>query len=106
MPANLVNVTLREASISGGTLAPGSPETVQLGTLLPGESATAKFQIISQRTGSITFSNLTTSDDSLVGRFRLRAGVDERLPLGEAAWAHDRLEKKEVAGRLVLEPVH
>jgi hypothetical protein len=78
VPANLVNVTLREASISGGTLAPGSPETVQLGTLLPGESATAKFRIISQRTGAITFSNLTTSDDSLVGRFRLRAGVDER----------------------------
>jgi hypothetical protein len=77
-PANLVNVTLNSLSISGGILAPGQNETVELGTILPGQTATAKFRIIAQRTGAITFSNLTTSDDSLVGRFRLRAGVDER----------------------------
>ena len=76
VPANLVNVTLNSLSISGGVLE--SPETVELGTILPGQTATAKFRIRSQRTGAITFSNLTTSDDSLVGRFRLRAGVDER----------------------------
>ncbi|MBW8874308.1 MAG: zinc-binding dehydrogenase [Acidobacteria bacterium] len=28
------------------------------------------------------------------------------LPLADAAHAHDRLEKREVAGRLVLAPVH
>ncbi len=75
-PANLVNVTLNNNSISGGILE--SDETVELGTILPGQTATATFRIRSQRTGAITFSNITTSDDSLVGRFRLHAGVDER----------------------------
>lgn len=74
--ANLVQVTLARASISGGVLA--SDETVQLGTILPGQSATARFKIISQRTGAISFSNITTSDDSLLGQFRLRMGVDDR----------------------------
>ena len=36
----------------------------------------------------------------------LRSWVSDVLPLHEAARAHDRLERKEVAGRLVLEPVH
>ncbi|HEX8310771.1 MAG TPA: carboxypeptidase-like regulatory domain-containing protein, partial [Chthoniobacteraceae bacterium] len=75
-PANLVNVTLNRNSISGGVLE--SEETVQLGTILPGQTGTATFRIRAQRTGAITFSNLTTSDDSVVGRFRLKAGVDER----------------------------
>ena len=75
-PANLVNVSLNRNSVSGGILE--SDETVELGTLLPGQTATAMFRIRSQRTGAITFSNLTTSDDSLVGRFRLRTGIDER----------------------------
>lgn len=35
----------------------------------------------------------------------LRSWVSDVLPLHEAARAHDRLERKEVAGRLVLEPV-
>jgi hypothetical protein len=74
--ANLVSVSLNANSISGGILE--SDETVQLGTIAPGETATATFRIRAQRTGAITFSNLTTSDDSLVGRFRLRAGIDER----------------------------
>jgi len=73
--ANLVNVTLRGTSISGGVLE--SPETVELGSILPGQTATAKFRVRAQRTGSITFSNLSTSDDSLAGRFRLSMGVDE-----------------------------
>jgi hypothetical protein len=75
-PANLVSVTLSRNSISGGVLE--SPETVQLGNLLPGQTATATFRVRAQRTGAISFSNLTTSDDSLVGRFRLRMGIDER----------------------------
>ena len=32
----------------------------------------------SLRTGAVSFSNITTSDDSVVGRFRLKMGVDER----------------------------
>ncbi len=74
--ANLVQVTLPAAAISGGVLE--SDSTVVLGTIQPGETATAKFRIRAQRTGAITFSNLTTSDESLVGRFRLRVGLDER----------------------------
>src|SRR5262249_8533158 len=78
--ANVVQVTLNAASISGGVLE--SDETVPLGTIAPGETATAKFHIRAQRTGAITFSDLTTSDDSLIGRFRLRMGIDERgVPL-------------------------
>ena len=76
VPANLVTVTLNKNSISGGVLE--SDESVVLGTILPGETETATYRIRAQRTGSITFSNLTTSDDSLVGRFRLRTGIDER----------------------------
>ncbi|MDB6037199.1 MAG: LamG domain protein jellyroll fold domain protein, partial [Verrucomicrobiales bacterium] len=75
-PANLVQVTLTSASLSGGTLE--SPETVQLGTILPGQSATAIYRVRSQRTGAISFSNLTTSDDSVQGRFHLSMGIDER----------------------------
>src|SRR5207253_1005978 len=74
--ANLVNVTLPQTALSGGVLE--TAETVQLGTIKPGETATARFGIRSQRTGTISFSNLSTSDDSLVGRFKLRAGIDER----------------------------
>ena len=75
-PANLVRVSLRSTSISGGVLLSG--ETVELGTLLPGQSATATFHILSQRTGSVSFSNLTTSDDSTQGRFNLSMSIDER----------------------------
>jgi D-arabinose 1-dehydrogenase-like Zn-dependent alcohol dehydrogenase len=42
----------------------------------------------------------------LVETGAIRSWVSDVLPLREAARAHDRLEKKEVAGRLVLEPVH
>ncbi len=77
-PANLVNVTLNKNSISGAELEDETRPTVELGTLRPGESATATFRMRALRTGAIRFSNLTTSDDSTVGRFRLSMGVDER----------------------------
>ncbi len=75
-PANLVRVTLPSTALSGGVLE--TPETVELGTILPGQSATATYRIRSQRTGAISFSNLTTSDDSTAGRFVLGMGIDER----------------------------
>jgi hypothetical protein len=74
--ANLVSVELNANNVSGGILE--SPARVELGTIAPGETRSAVFRIRSQKTGSITFSNLTTSDDSVIGRFRLKAGVDER----------------------------
>ncbi len=76
--ANLVSVTLPEASISGAEFAdPEFDGTIELGTILPGETATAEFELLAQRTGSITFSQLT-SDSDVTGRFRLKMGVDER----------------------------
>jgi hypothetical protein len=74
--ANFVSVSLAPASLSGGVLL--SESTVSLGTILPGQSATARFHIQAQRTGAVSFSNLTTGDDSVQGRFRLRMGIDER----------------------------
>lgn len=76
-PANLVSLTLPAASLSGAVFEPGTPEVAELGTILPGETATASFRLRAQRTGAITFSQLT-SDSDIVGRFRLRMGVDER----------------------------
>lgn len=77
-PANLVQITLNKNSISGARLEDETQQTVELGTLLPGQSATATFRLRSLRTGAVSFSNLTTSEDSVVGRLRLSMGVDER----------------------------
>ena len=74
--ANLVSVSLNKLALSGVVLL--SDEKVDLGNLAPGESATATFRLRSQRTGSVYFSNLTTSDDSVRGRLNLFMGVDER----------------------------
>jgi hypothetical protein len=76
-PANLVRVTLPQSALSGASFEPGTTDAVELGTLLPGETATAEWRLRALRTGSITFSQLITDDD-IVGRFRLRMGVDER----------------------------
>ncbi|MGO9201638.1 MAG: LamG-like jellyroll fold domain-containing protein [Limisphaerales bacterium] len=81
-PANLVQVTLNQNSISGAMLAPGQPQTIQLGTILPGQSATATYHMIAETTGQITFSDITTSDNSVVGRFAFTMGVDAQgVPL-------------------------
>jgi hypothetical protein len=81
-PANLVQVTLNQNSISGAELAPNQPETIQLGTLLPGQSAMATYKMISETTGQIVFSDLTTSDASLTGQFQFSMGVDAQgVPL-------------------------
>jgi D-arabinose 1-dehydrogenase-like Zn-dependent alcohol dehydrogenase len=42
----------------------------------------------------------------LVGSGAIRPWVSEVLPLSDAPSAHDRLEKRGVAGRLVLAPGH
>jgi hypothetical protein len=75
-PANFVTVTLPAAALSGAVLE--SAGTVELGTIRPGQTVTAKFRLRAQRTGAITFSNISTSDDRNAARFRLRMGVDER----------------------------
>ena len=76
--ANLVSVSLNRNSVSGAVFEPGQEETIQLGTILPGQSAVAVYRLRSQRTGAVSFSNLTSSEDSAIGRFRFTMGVDER----------------------------
>ncbi len=78
VPANRVRVTLPASSLSGAVFEGDQQPTVELGDLLPGQSATARFRLRSQKTGSIKFSNLTTSDDATRGAFVLTMGVDER----------------------------
>jgi hypothetical protein len=74
--ANLTSISLNKLNVSGGLLQ--SEERVELGTMAPAKPPPPRFRVLAQRTGAISFSNITTSDDSLVGRFRLRIGVDER----------------------------
>ena len=74
--ANEVSVTLPSSAVSGAELM-GEP-TVRLGTLLPGQSGTARFRLKSLRTGRVRFSNLSFGDEVTSGQFRLSMGVDER----------------------------
>ena len=76
--ANLVSVSLNENSLSGVVFEGDQEGTIELGNLAPGESATATFHLRSQRTGYVSFSNLTTSEESVQGSLRLSMGVDER----------------------------
>lgn len=76
VPANQLSITLRGASLSGGVLE--SPEVVLLGDVAPGQTVTAAFRVRAQRTGFVRFSNLTTGENSVQGRFNLSMGVDER----------------------------
>ncbi|MCC6619868.1 MAG: Ig-like domain-containing protein [Deltaproteobacteria bacterium] len=73
--ANLVSVSLAKASISGASLV--SDETVQLGTLEPGQAGLAEFRLIGRKTGFITLGNVS-GDDEVSGSFDLTMGVDER----------------------------
>ncbi len=81
-PANLVQVNLNKNSISGAMLAAGQAETVQLGTIMPGQTATATYSMVAERNGQIAFSDLTTGDDSVTGNFKFTMGVDAQgVPL-------------------------
>lgn len=76
-PAHFVSASLNRASISGAELAENQSDHVALGSIDPGQSATAEFRLIARRTGFVGFSNLT-GDTSLTGRFDLTLAVDER----------------------------
>lgn len=77
VPANLVSVRLPSTSLSGAVFEAGQSDTIELGTILPGETRIGSFRLRSQRTGGITFSQLK-SDGDITGRFQLSMGVDER----------------------------
>lgn len=74
--ANRVRVGMNRNAMSGTVLI--GEDTIELGDVAPGESVTAQFRFRSQRTGQVLFSNLSTSDDSVLGRLQFSAGVDER----------------------------
>jgi hypothetical protein len=81
-PANLVQVTLNQNSISGAILAPGQNQTIQLGTIASGQTAVATYHMIAETTGQIQFSDLTTSDASVTGQFNFSMAVDSQgVPL-------------------------
>ena len=72
--ANLVSISLDPRGVGGAQLL--SDSRVEFSTIKAGESATAKFSLQSQRTGQVT-ANAVQSDEGILGRFALRAGVGE-----------------------------
>ncbi len=77
-PANLVSITLYSNSLSGVVFAPGQGQTYQIRTLEPGQSFTVTYNLISEVTGAVGFSDISTSNDHLNGQFSLSLAVDQR----------------------------
>jgi hypothetical protein len=82
-PANLVRVGLEPRAIAGAQLI--SDATVSFDAIAPGQAATARFTLIAQKTGEVTFSSFTGSA-AAGGGIQLTTGVDERgVPLAPNA---------------------
>jgi hypothetical protein len=82
-PANLVRVGLEPRAIAGAQLI--SDATVSFDTIAPGQAATARFTLIAQKTGEVTFSSFT-GNAAAGGGIQLTTGVDERgVPLAPNA---------------------
>ncbi|MDJ0785391.1 MAG: carboxypeptidase regulatory-like domain-containing protein [Myxococcota bacterium] len=96
--ANLVSVSLDPRAVSGAQLV--SEESVRFDRLAPGESETARFELIAQTTGSVTGFSFT-SDPQLRGNVSLRTGVGER----EVPLAPDRIVLPPAADALPSELV-
>ena len=77
-PANLVSISLNSNSLSGVVFAPGQGETYQINTLQPGQSFTVTYNLISEETGAVGFTDISTSSDHLTGQFNLSLAVDQR----------------------------
>ncbi len=81
--ANLVSVNLEPRGIVGAQLV--SDSTVTFDTIAAGQAATAKFSLIAQKTGSVTFSSFT-GEAASGGGILLTTGIDERgVPLAPNA---------------------
>ncbi|MCP5152800.1 MAG: Ig-like domain-containing protein [Ectothiorhodospiraceae bacterium] len=76
--ANLLTVRLPARAISGARLAPGAEESVVFDTIGPGESATARFRLISELTGYVTATRVRTDPGLVAGGVDLTTGVVER----------------------------
>ncbi|HRJ40425.1 MAG TPA: carboxypeptidase regulatory-like domain-containing protein, partial [Caldilineaceae bacterium] len=73
VPANFATLSLLPRSLSGAQLL--SQETVQIDTILPGDSATATFRLRALQTGSVVASSLAS--ENTPGKFEFRMDVGE-----------------------------
>jgi hypothetical protein len=73
-PANFVSINLYPRYISGATLV-GDPVR-SIDSILPGDSATISYELISQVTGSV-FAATLDSDEHIKGKFLLKTSVGE-----------------------------
>ena len=94
--------TLRALAPGGRLVTVGNLETAAV-EINPGLVIIKELEILGAY--ATTQSELHESFD-LVETGALHPVVADVMPLDEAGRAHDRLEKRQVAGRLVLEPVH
>jgi len=78
--ANLVSVTLNQASLAGATIL--GDATQQIDTLLPGDSEAIEFRFRSNQTGQVTASYLRFDGTQSTGDLLFTLGVGERgIPL-------------------------
>ena len=94
--------TLRALAPGGRLVVVGNLKTASV-DLNPGLVIVKELEILGAY--ATTFSELEEAF-RLVASRTIRPWVSEVLPLSDAARAHDRLEKRRVAGRLVLAPGH
>ena len=94
--------TLRALAPGGRLVVVGNLKTASV-ELNPGLVIVKELEILGAY--ATTFSELEEAF-RLVASNTIRPWVSEVLPLSDAARAHDRLEKRRVAGRLVLAPAH
>ncbi|WP_211360494.1 carboxypeptidase regulatory-like domain-containing protein [Geobacter argillaceus] len=73
-PANFVSINLYPRYISGATLV-GDPVR-SIDSILPGDSATISYELISQVTGNV-FAATLDSDEHIKGKFLLKTSVGE-----------------------------
>jgi hypothetical protein len=79
--ANLFRLELPARSLSGTSLAPGQEAVRTLETLLPGDSASFEFRMLSRTTGQVT-GTAFVADEGVSGSFVITHGVgDAGIPL-------------------------
>jgi hypothetical protein len=79
--ANLFRLELPARSLSGTSLAPGEQAVRTLETLLPGDSASFEFRMVSRTTGQVT-GTAFVADEGVSGSFVITHGVgDAGIPL-------------------------
>ena len=73
-PANFVSLNLYPRNVSGATIVGSNTRDIE--SILPGDSATVNFDLISRITGKVTAATLD-SNENVAGRFALKTAVGE-----------------------------